>query len=152
MNRVFSVILVVLILFTSCNNSIEGRVDYRQDDKNCYPFEDTDMAIVVIDGEYSINQKDTETKGAYLINESIDKMYEFTIKQVETIDDTIVNHTTIKVKLSPADEKRLGCTNYNDVIINTDSTIPPRIRHNVLLSYKCTGQRLISNSKELDHN
>ena len=150
MKRSNYILIFVFISFIGCNKSIKGRIDYRMDNKECYPYEEDEMAIAVVNGEYSLNQRDIKTKSAYLVNESIDKAYEFTIKTIETTDDSIVSHTITKIKLSPGDEKRLGCTNYNDVLMNEDKTKSPKIRHRIVLNYTCTGQRLITNSKELD--
>jgi hypothetical protein len=171
-------IISSLFIFLSCSSSIKGKIDYRNDNNDCYGFnQKIDHAIET--DEY--RDKDSETKSAYLINESIDKTYEFTIKEVETIDDTIINYHTIKIKLLPGDEKWLGCTkflngekyytkeiidtfyredakNYSitDIVTinkrNVDDTTKPKKRSVVEIKYSCTGQRLITDANELDDN
>lgn len=144
-------IIFLLVFSIGCSDSLKGKIDYRSDKKDCSGL-NGDVAAVVINNEYSGMQKDSKSKSAYLINESIDKAYEFTVRQTEIINDTFVNNNMLKIKLSPGDEKWLGCTKYDNVIINTDSMIPPEKVSTVILTYTCTGQRLIINPKELDNN
>lgn len=179
MKKVFSIFGLAFLV--SCGSSIKGEIEYRNDNKDCYGYDlDGNVDYAMNPDEY--RDKNSESKSAYLINKSLDKPYEFTIKEVETIDDTIINYRTTKIKLSPGDEKWLGCVTsqkgakyykkgINDTLYRTDAdtltadevlrefrfykykniddTTRPKKRSIVLRKYSCTGQRLITNPKEL---
>ncbi len=132
MNKIWC--FIGLVLLTSCINSINGKIEYRKDDKTC----ELRIYEVVMDSSVTVTEKDIETKSVYIVNESIDKSYEFTIKAVQTTNDTIVIYNTEKILLSPGDEEWIGCTKY---YIDDRKT-------KIATSYSCTGQRLIANKKD----
>ena len=172
MNKIYCSLFIILLY--SCNNSIKGKIGYRTDRHKCY-----DYSIDYSSEKGKYRDKDAETKTAYLVNSSFDKAYEFTIKVIQTTNDTIIDQNTMKIKLSPGDEKWLGCTKYLDgerynqhTVIDTfyrgdtkyfsiddivridkriiDDSTSPKKRDIVSIKYSCTGQRLITNSKELE--
>jgi hypothetical protein len=145
MKKINYVLFVAFVLSIGCNDSIKARIDYRVDNQECNPI----LTDTTIFGDYSLEQRDANTKSAYLMNESNDKAYEYTIKTIVTNDDSLVNQTTTKIKLSPRDERRLGCTSYYDVLMYEDTTKSPK-KHRIVLNYTCTEMRPITNSKELE--
>lgn len=133
-------ILITSLFFStillSCSNTIQGKIEYRNDNKTCYGLSpEIDITIPV--NEYK--EKAPEFKSVYLINASINKSFEFTIKEIQKKGETLFDQNTFKVKLSPGEEKWIGCSKY---FLAND-----RRKESITLEYNCTGQRLIKNEK-----
>lgn len=149
MKRLFGALSIILLI--SCGNSINGKIENRVDNGDCYYYDQNTYKI-------------PETRSSYLINTSSNKTFEFTIKETETINDTIINYSTFKMKLSPGDERRISCTKFlvnelysitNEsqdtlIIYQNKNTVSPEKRITIERKYSCTGQREITNPKELD--
>jgi hypothetical protein len=81
-------IIIATIIFTSCNDS-KGYIDKR-------------------DGGCVSELKNS--KKVFLVNKNRNKIYQFTCKITETINDTGKVYTTIIRTLDPGDELYLGCS------------------------------------------
>ena len=154
-------VFVAIILLASCGEKIQVKIELRNDNKSC------NDRFSEVDNKYQKN----EGKGAYLVNISTGDTYQFTVKITTKIGDSSTDYTTMKIKLSPGDEKRLGCTKYYSgekyymkeqvdtrYYLDGSTTVSKsevldstreRTRNLLEIEYICTGQRLIKNEKEL---
>ncbi len=148
MRKVF--IISFLIFLISCDDTFLGEIEYRNDNIDCYGKKYDDSYLSEFNQDLKI---DPDNKSAYLVNKSSNNTYEFTVKVIQTLDDTISNHRTFKIKLAPGDEKWLGCTKYfgdaNFANATVDTTIS-KIDNKVFIQYFCKGQRRIENANDFD--
>lgn len=172
MKNIFGMILLCFIV--SCNdNKLNGKIEFRDEKVNCNPNNQTTSAT---------NQEpNTIQRVVYLVNKSIDKTYEFTVKVTKIINDTTDSYYTIKHELAPGDEEFLSCKEYlegdkfytkevsdtfyywneqtktlGDISKIDTKKLPdstnPKPQDRIRKIYECTGQRLIKNEKENDKN
>jgi hypothetical protein len=80
------------------------------------------------------------SKRVFIVNKSKTEKYKFTIKSIETIDDTIKKYSTDQIILEAGDEEDLGC----DFYFSDQKYLP--IEKNIILG---VGNDKISNSKIL---
>ncbi|OHC84117.1 MAG: hypothetical protein A2546_05600 [Sphingobacteriia bacterium RIFOXYD2_FULL_35_12] len=127
-----------------------GEIEYRKDNVDCYGKNFDGSNSLSLDKNLKLNH---ENKSAYLVNKSTNKAFEFTVKVIQTLDDTISSHRTFKVMLAPGEEKWLGCTKYfgdvNFANAIVDTTIP-KVVNKVFIQYFCKGQRKLENTMDLD--
>jgi len=77
------------LVFCSCKG-LNGRIDIRGNGCDDVP----------------------DSKQVYLVNTSKTQKYEFTVKSIETINDTLTTYSTQIITLAPGDEEYLGCDLY----------------------------------------
>lgn len=58
------------------------------------------------------NETITDSKKVYLVNKSSNKIYQFTVKRTEIINDTTKTYSTSLHVLEPGDEIYLGCDQF----------------------------------------
>lgn len=82
--------IILCLVLTSCSG-INGTIERR--DKGC-------------------NEALADSKKVYLVNISASTKYQFTVKSIETKNDTIKSYDTDIYVLEPGDEKYLGCDKW----------------------------------------
>lgn len=82
--------IILCLALTSCSGMI-GTIERR--DKGC-------------------DESLTDSKKIYLVNTSTSTKYQFTVKSIGTINDTIKSYGTNLFVLEPGDEKYLGCDKW----------------------------------------
>lgn len=92
----FTLVFCTFLIILSCNEvNLKGKIDIRKD------------------GNF-VNENDF--RSIYLINTSIDKSYEFTIKGTKIINDSSYSYETFKKSLSPGDEVKIGNNHWFEKI------------------------------------
>ncbi len=122
------ILLTYLIFIFSCTSRLNGKIEQRIDNKDCYGLaENIDITISASEFKTKIHKSES----VYLISTSLDKTYQFTIKEELIKNDSLIDKSTRQVELAPGAEEWIGCTKYS----NAENEI-------ILVKYYCTGQQL----------
>ena len=97
-------LFITLIILFSCTSKV-AKIELR---KNVHFPQQISQENMNLD----FLEESKNSKKAYLVNTSLNNTYEFTIREISTIDDTLVEYQTNKLTLSPGDEELIGGTKY----------------------------------------
>ena len=97
-------LFISLLIFVSCKSHV-GKIELRQNVKLQYPIFTNGNTKEPIE-----ELKDSED--AYLVNTSFTNSYQFTVKEISIIDDTVLEYKTYKIILDPGDEEFIGRTKF----------------------------------------
>lgn len=99
-----NLVFVSFIILISCKSQV-GKIELRKN--------------VILQNQIFSDDISTEpieeikgSEKAYLINTSFTNSYQFTIREISVIDDTLTEYQTNRILLEPGDEKLIGETKF----------------------------------------